>query len=410
MRSGLIKGRDFVILGLENWDNPVGSKNASNIAKEIAKHNRVLFVNLPLELSNLIRKPANPVIKKKVRILFGGDEDLHQKEDNLYCFYPKTMSKSVNWIKNPHLFDYFNKHNSKNLADKINEVVEYLDFKEVIVLNDNELFRCFYLKEYIDHLLYIFYLRDFITATDYWNHHGSRLEPQILEKSDLVVTNSYYYEDYAKKFNPNSFFVGQGCDLSLFKDENVKKRPEDFNRIGSPIIGYVGALTTSRLDLEILEYIAGERPEWNMVFIGTEDADFKKSSLHKMKNVHFLGQQDQDDIPTFINYFDVCLNPQALNLVTIGNYPLKIDEYLVMGRPVVATKTRAMDYFKDYVYLATSKEDYLILIERAINEETGDKVVLRRKFAASHTWEDNVKNIYKAIKKVEANKIISFGL
>ncbi|MEJ7660035.1 MAG: hypothetical protein WKG07_10665 [Hymenobacter sp.] len=43
---------------------------------------------------------------------------------------------------------------------------------------------------------------------------------------------------------------------------------------------------------------------------------------------------------------------RLLNDITIGNYPLKIDEYLAMGRPVVATRTRAMELFADHVYLA----------------------------------------------------------
>jgi hypothetical protein len=35
-----------------------------------------------------------------------------------------------------------------------------------------------------------------------------------------------------------------------------------------------------------------------------------------------------------------------LNETTKGNYPRKIDEYLAMGKPVVATKTIAMDILK----------------------------------------------------------------
>ncbi|MFC7669776.1 glycosyltransferase [Hymenobacter humi] len=60
-----------------------------------------------------------------------------------------------------------------------------------------------------------------------------------------------------------------------------------------------------------------------------------------------------------MSYFDVCTNPQAVNEVTIGNYPLKIDEYLAMGKPVVATATRAMDMFADYVYLPRNAQEWL---------------------------------------------------
>jgi glycosyltransferase involved in cell wall biosynthesis len=70
----------------------------------------------------------------------------------------------------------------------------------------------------------------------------------------------------------------------------------------------------------------------------------------------FLGAQDVNRLPEYIKAFDVCINPQLLNETTKRNYPRKIDEYLAMGKPVVATKTIAMGYFKDWVYLAETKE------------------------------------------------------
>jgi glycosyltransferase involved in cell wall biosynthesis len=59
-----------------------------------------------------------------------------------------------------------------------------------------------------------------------------------------------------------------------------------------------------------------------------------------------LGAQDVNRLPEYIKASDVCINPQLLNETTKGNYPRKIDEYLAMGKPVVATKTIAMDILK----------------------------------------------------------------
>lgn len=44
-----------------------------------------------------------------------------------------------------------------------------------------------------------------------------------------------------------------------------------------------------------------------------------------------------------MSHFDVCMNPQLVNEITIGNYPRKVDEYLALGKPVIATKTLTMD-------------------------------------------------------------------
>ncbi|HAI83429.1 MAG TPA: glycosyl transferase family 1, partial [Chitinophagaceae bacterium] len=87
---------------------------------------------------------------------------------------------------------------------------------------------------------------------------------------------------------------------------------------------------------------ATAKPEWSLVLVGPEDEAFKQSALHQLPNVHFLGSKQPEALPEYVAAFDVCINPQLLNEVTIGNYPRKVDEYLAMGKPVVATQTEAM--------------------------------------------------------------------
>lgn len=95
----------------------------------------------------------------------------------------------------------------------------------------------------------------------------------------------------------------------------------------------------------------------------------------------------------------MAINPQILNEVTIGNYPRKIDEYLAMGKPVVATKTEAMSVFAGYVSLATSAEDYVKMIQDELDANSPEKISDRELFARTHTWENNVKEIWIALEK-----------
>ncbi len=101
------------------------------------------------------------------------------------------------------------------------------------------------------------------------------------------------------------------------------------------------------------------------------------------------------DLGHYIGAFDVAINPQLLNELTRGNYPRKIDEYLAMGKPVVATKTDFMDFFKEYCYLAEGKESFVKCLEQALAEDTPERHVQRIAFAHTHSWEMNVEQIYK---------------
>ena len=100
------------------------------------------------------------------------------------------------------------------------------------------------------------------------------------------------------------------------------------------------------------------------------------------------------ELATYVHYFDVCINPQLVNDLTIGNYPLKIDEYLSMGKPTVATRTEAMESFAKHTYLALGKQEYITQIRRAIKEDSKDRQSSRMSFASDHTWPNSIGQMY----------------
>ncbi len=396
----IIENRDIIVVGQQPWDTPIGS-NCKDIAIEFSKHNRVLYINAPLDRRTKFQQAATEGVQKRVRVIKGEENGLEQIAPNFWVYYPDVINESINWIKPTSIFRIFNKINNKRFAKSIQKALKQLNFKDFILFNDSDMFRSYHLKELLNPALSIYYSRDNLLATPYWGKHGKHLEPELIEKSDLCVANSVYLANYCKQYNPNSFYVGQGCDFTIFKNDESVKVPENLAVIPKPIVGYVGALLSIRLDEQILLHLAQQKPEWSVALVGPEDEDFKASKLHQMPNVHFLGPQKPDSLPSYIKGFDICLNPQALNPLTIGNYPRKIDEYLAMGKPTLATKTEAMSVFEDYVYIAETKEDYVKLAEKALTENNPELEQKRIDFAKTHTWEKNVTEIYKAIESVQ---------
>ena len=393
----MIKGRDIIIVGIQPWDIEIGS-NCKNIAIEFAKDNRVLYVNPPLDRITRYKQKQKESIQKRIKISKGQQSDIEIIDENLWNLYPKTLIESINWVPNHQLYNILNKRNTKRFANDIKKAVSRLGFKDVLLFNDSSMFLGLHLKDYLKPELYTYYVRDNLVKVPYWKKHGELLEPKVIANADVVVNNSEYYVDYTSKYNQNSIMVGQGCDVTMFDDsEGNIPVPEEFNAINGPIIGYVGSLTTLRLDIELIEFIAKQRQDWNIVLVGSEDENFKQSNLHQLQNVHFLGNKPADQLASYIKGFDVAINPQFVNEITIGNYPRKIDEYLAMGKPVVATKTKAMQMFKDFTYLGKTKEDYVKLIEKALTEHSATKAKQQIEFANKHTWANSVKDIYMAM-------------
>jgi teichuronic acid biosynthesis glycosyltransferase TuaH len=391
-----ISGRDFIVFGLQPWDFEMGS-NCKNVAIELSQKNRVLYVNKPAERSSLYKLRNDHKIQNRLKSLKQGIGVLEKESENLWVFNPRTILESINWLPSGKIHHSLNKVNGKRLAKQIKWAWEQLELKNPILFIDNDFLKGYYLNDYLGADILVYYIRDFLLSQPYFKKHGIKMEPQFIAKADIVVTNSSYLANYARKYNKHSYDIGQGCEIDSYIVDNYDM-PEDMKGISYPIIGYVGALLETRLDIELLESIAKQKPEWNIVLVGPEDNAFKQSTLHTIPNIHFLGSKPVESLPSYVHHFDVCINPQVLNQMTIGNYPRKIDEYLAAGKPVVATETETMQMFKEHCFLAKDAKGYIEGISKLLEEKNSPVASdARRAFAVSHTWEASVNGLYQAI-------------
>ena len=381
----------FVVVGLQPWDTPIGS-NCIDIAKEIAKKYQVLYVNRSLDrrtvLNRWLRSPLMSL--KQIK---SSTYRLDNVQENIWVLNTGIVLESINQLKGD-VFHLLLRYNTRRLAKKIKVAINTLEFEDIILFNDNDFFQSFYLKEELAPHRFIYYLRDFLINQPYFRRNGKSMESAIIKKADLVFTNSVYLKQYAHQYNPHTYYVGQGISVSENALGIELDRPEELNEVSCPVIGYVGNLVTMRLDIEVLEYVTKKRADLFWVFVGPMDNQFANSSMHKLKNVCFTGLKKQNVLSGYVMHFDVCLNPQLLNELTIGNYPRKLDEYLSFGKPVLARKTEATSEFSKYIYEYTNINEFLILLDEALNEETNAHIREERKFfAGMHTWENTVQKI-----------------
>ena len=256
--NNILKDCEIIMVGQQPWDVEIGSNN-KNIALEFSKHNRVLYVNSPLDRITRLKNKSEPAIKKRIDIVSKQSDGLEEVSKNLWTYYPDEIIESINWVPNSYLHSVLNKINNKRFALSILKAVKRLGFKNYILFNDDDIFRSFYLKELLKPKLSIYYSRDFLLAVDYWKRHGSKLEPLLAAKSDICVANSMYLAEYCRKYNPNSFYVGQGCEVEMFVNYEGDI-PADLKAIKGPVIGYVGALFHLRLNIELIKKVAQKCP------------------------------------------------------------------------------------------------------------------------------------------------------
>ncbi|HEX3078881.1 MAG TPA: glycosyltransferase [Puia sp.] len=386
MAHRFIKGRDIVLFSSQPWNSGIAF-NFKDMAFELARYNRILFVDRARDRHSILKTIFSS--KRQQTEISATPEIIGE---NFWILHPASLLESGNWSPTYNLFDFFNRTNNKRLASEIKKAIRDLNFNDCLMINDNDFFRGLYQKSLLPIRDYIFYIRDALTSQPYFRKYGPRCEMEMIQKADLVVANSRWLAEYAGQWNPNSVDIGQGCNLESFIKDDWPE-PPDMKSIPRPIAGYSGAISSLRLDEPLLLQIAQAMPDISLVLVGPADSQFDKSRLREQSNVYFLGLKPPDQTAAYVKQFTVCINPQFVNPVTIGNYPRKIDEYLAAGKPVVATATAAMEMFREYVELCNSVEEFEIAIRKLMKRPEAGSVksaAERREFALTHNWENSI--------------------
>jgi len=400
-----MKNQNFLITCMQIWETEIGT-TIRNMALEISNQNKVLYINTPIDHSTWLRRKSLPASDRRMEVINKKRPPLRQIKENLWVLDFPFMVYSINKIPFNFLFDFFNKINNRKIAKFIEKQLKVLNFDNYINFIDNDIYRSLYMKDYLSARLSIYYRRDYVIGQAYWKRHGTRLEPEIIAKSDLAMANSTLFCEEIGVYNPNTFLLETGVNLELYDARKDYQIPIDLKAISRPIIGYVGSIDSTRLDEDLMCQMAEKRPNFSYVFTGPEDDLFKSSRLHEMNNVFFTGSRKLEELPIYISAFDVCLNPQKVNEITLGNYPLKIDEYLALGKPVVATNTHIMnEVFKEQVHLAETVEENLKAIDQAVTEAEDEILKNQRiQFARTHSWASRIDQMYRIIEEFEAEQ------
>ena len=117
--------------------------------------------------------------------------------------------------------------------------------------------------------------------------------------------------------------------------------------------------------------------------------------LSDLPNVHLVGQQPHEHLAHYIRRFDVCLIPYLSHPATATVLPLKLNEYLAMGKPVVSTNLPVIGAFNErHGVLITAPNEaasFLRAIEQALDLPKDEATMARRyEVAALGDWQSSL--------------------
>src|SRR5262249_58369198 len=157
----------------------------------------------------------------------------------------------------------------------------------------------------------------------------------------------------------------------------------DLEALARPIVGYLGGLH-QWVDQELIVGVASRMPDVTFALVGPAQTDV--SALERCTNVRLFGQRSHETVPAYVKGFDVGIVPYRIAEYTLNVYPTKLNEYLVMGIPVVATDLPEIRRFNaqhgSLVGVASGPGSFSQAIRAALNDSTPPDV--QRRIAAAH--------------------------
>lgn len=217
----------------------------------------------------------------------------------------------------------------------------------------------------------------------------------LVARVDVVLASSRKLYDDKRTLNSHTHLVPNAVDADAFLSGDLSLPPE-LAGIAHPIFGFTGYLE-EWLDLDLIEYLARLEPSWNFVFVGPSRID--TGLLRSLPNVHLIGRQAYREMPRWINAFDACIIPFKVNSLTDAVNPLKLYEYLLLGKPVVTTDFHEMRFCDGQVLRAASPLAFAahlheIAAGQGIDAPAADR---RRQWAMQNTWKMRVNDIMRII-------------
>jgi UDP-galactopyranose mutase len=206
--------------------------------------------------------------------------------------------------------------------------------------------------------------------------------------ADLVFTGGQSLYEVKRDQHPNVYAFPSSIDADHFaRARSIASDPADQAEIPHPRLGFFGVID-ERFDQELLDRVAGTRPDWHFVMIGPV-AKIDEAELPRRANIHYLGSKSYSELPAYLSGWDVALLPFARNESTRFISPTKTPEYLAAGRAVVSTSIR--DVVRPYgemklVRIADTPAEFVAAAEAAMRDDPAERLREADAFLSQTSW------------------------
>ncbi len=180
---------------------------------------------------------------------------------------------------------------------------------------------------------------------------GKFIESRNIRNADLVLSINEGLREYTIRMGAKrekTAVIRAGIDLDRYDPSKVKgdEMRAQYRIADEDIVlffmGWLYHFSGLKEVAQELAKVKDQYPKIKLFIVGNGDAyeDLVRLSdeLNLKDRIIFAGQQPFEKIPGFIAAADICLLPAYDNEIMHDIVPIKMYEYMAMGKPIIATK------------------------------------------------------------------------
>jgi glycosyltransferase involved in cell wall biosynthesis len=178
--------------------------------------------------------------------------------------------------------------------------------------------------------------------------------------------------------------ITHGVDLDMFIAAGNSRAPgpADIAVLKRPRVGFIGGIDAHTFDPPLFLKVARALPDVNFVMVGGCSLP---EGWCPLPNVTFAGRKPYDTIATYMAAMDALIMPWNKSDWIKACNPIKLKEYLAVGRPVITTDFPALERYRDLVRVADTPRAFAEAIRSAL--DTPHDASIARSRIASEGWD-----------------------
>ncbi len=202
-------------------------------------------------------------------------------------------------------------------------------------------------------------------------------------RADLVVYAAPHLMAEEAGTVRRQLLVTHGADVAAFNAAGRALTPEpaDVAPLPRPRVGFIGGIDAHTFDPDLFRGVAARLPDCQFILVGG-------CSLPEgwclQPNVHLLGRKPYETVAGYMAAADVLIMPWNDSDWIKACNPIKLKEYLAVGRPVVTTEFSALDGWRDLVTVAAGADAFAAAIRQSLSATVNTAAITER--LATETW------------------------